>query len=224
MKILIATGIYPPQIGGPATYAKLLYDDLPKRGIDVEVVTFGDYLGKPKIIRHFLYFMELVRKSRDADLIYALDPVSVGLPALFASQIRSKKFFLRIAGDYAWEQGTQKFGVMDNLNEFVKSYDKYPWQVKLFKKIEKYVADGAKKIIVPSAYLRGIVFAWGVDVSKMKVIHNGFHMEPISKTPSALRKKLHLSGSIIVSAGRLVSWKGMRALTGIMPAISILVR
>ena len=85
------------------------------------------------------------------------------------------------------------------------------------------MADGAKKIIVPSAYLRGIVFAWGVDVSKMKVIHNGFHMEPISKTPSALRKKLHLSGSIIVSVGRLVSWKGMRELIEIMPAITILV-
>ncbi|MDO8579541.1 MAG: glycosyltransferase family 4 protein [bacterium] len=223
MKILIATGIYPPQIGGPATYAKLLYDELPKRGIDVEVVTFGDYLGKPKIIRHFFYFMELVRKASDVDLIYALDPVSVGLPALFASQIRGKKFFLRIAGDYAWEQGTQRFGVTDNLDDFVKTYDKYPWQVKLFQKIEKYVADGAKKIIVPSTYLRGIVSAWDIDVSKMSVIYNGFHIESLRETPSVLRKKLHLSGSIIVSVGRLVSWKGMKELIEIMPAIIALV-
>ncbi len=219
MKILIATGIYPPQIGGPATYAKLLYDELPKRGIDVEIATFGDYLSKPKIIRHFLYFLELVRKASDVDLIYVLDPVSVGLPALFASQIRGKKFFLRIAGDYAWEQGTQRFGVKDSLDDFVGEYQKYPWQVKLFKKIEKYVADGAEKIIVPSVYLQRIVSAWSVDVSKMRVIYNGFHIEPLRETPSALRQKLRLSGSIIVSVGRLVPWKGMKELIEIMPAI-----
>ncbi len=49
-------------------------------------------------------------------MIYALDPVSVGLPALFASQIASKKFVLRVAGDYAWEQGMQRFGVTDRLD------------------------------------------------------------------------------------------------------------
>ena len=116
MKILLATGIFPPQIGGPATYSKLLYDELPKRGIDVEIATFGDYLDKPKIIRHFLYFLELLRKAPDVDLIYALDPVSVGLPALFAAQVRKKKFVLRIAGDYAWEQGSQRWNVSDTLD------------------------------------------------------------------------------------------------------------
>ena len=219
MKILIATGIYPPQIGGPATYAKLLYDELPKYGIDVDISTFSDYIDKPKIVSHFLYFMELVRKAKDTDLIYALDPVSVGLPALFASQIRGKKFILRIAGDYAWEQGTQRFGVTDMLDDFAKSYDKYPWQVKLFKKIEKYVADGTEKIILPSEYLKSIVSTWGVDLQKMKVIYNGFHIEPLKETPSALRKKLYLSGHVIVSVGRLVLWKGMKDLIEIMPAI-----
>ncbi len=38
MRILIATGIYPPDIGGPATYSKLLFDELPKKGMEVEVI------------------------------------------------------------------------------------------------------------------------------------------------------------------------------------------
>jgi hypothetical protein len=71
MRILVATGIFPPQIGGPATYSKLLYDELPKRGIDVEIASFGDYIDKPKLVRHFLYFLELLRKAPDADLVYA---------------------------------------------------------------------------------------------------------------------------------------------------------
>lgn len=220
MKVLIATGIYPPQIGGPATHAKLLYDELPGRGIDADVVSFGDYLERPKVIRHFLYFLELLRRAPDADVIYALDPVSVGLPALLASQIRGKRFILRIAGDYAWEQGVQRFGVTDMLNDFAKTHDRYPWQVKLLSKIEKYVADGAEKIVSPSEYLKSIISAWGVPPEKIKVVYNGFHTGHVKETPSTLRKKLRLSGNVIVSVGRLVQWKGMKELIEIMPRVA----
>lgn len=219
MKILIATGIFPPQIGGPATYSKLLYDELPKRGINVEIATFGDYLDQPKIIRHFLYFIELLQKSADVDMIYGLDPVSVGLPALLASQIRNKKYVLRIAGDYAWEQGTQRFGVTDILDEFAKTEVGYSWQVKLMKRIQRYVADGAYRIIVPSNYLKTIVSAWGVVPEKIVPVYNGFHV-PASKTlRTTLRKKLGFEGSVIVSAGRLVPWKGMKELIETLPQV-----
>jgi glycosyltransferase involved in cell wall biosynthesis len=141
------------------------------------------------------------------------------VPALFASQIRNKKFILRIAGDYAWEQGAQRFGVGDMLDEFAVNYEKYKWQVKLLKKIQKYVADGAARIVIPSAYLAKIVSDWGVDREKMRVIYNGFHMETIRETPTVLRRKLKLAGSVIISVGRLVPWKGMRKLVEAMPQV-----
>jgi glycosyltransferase involved in cell wall biosynthesis len=219
MKILLATGLFPPQIGGPATYAKLLHDELPKRGIEVEVVTFGDYLDKPKVIRHFLYFRELLRKSPEVDLIYALDPVSVGLPALFASQIRDKKFVLRIAGDYAWEQGSQRWNVTDTLDDFVKEHEKYSWQVRLLKKIQRYVAAAAHRIIVPSVYLKNIVSQWDINSAKISVVYNGFHVESSKTLKTTLRKRFNFVGPIIVSAARLVPWKGMKELIEIMPDI-----
>ncbi len=219
MKILLATGIFPPQIGGPATYSKLLYDELPKRGIDVEIATFGDYLDKPKIIRHFLYFLELLRKAPDVDLIYALDPVSVGLPALIAAQVRKKKFVLRIAGDYAWEQGSQRWNVSDTLDQFVKEHEKYPWQVRLLKRIQMYVAEGSFRIVVPSKYLKGIVSAWGIALEKISVIYNGFHVSVTKALKPNIRKRLSLSGEVIVTAGRLVPWKGMMEVIEMMPEI-----
>ena len=42
MRILIATGIYPPDIGGPATYTKELAEELPKRGVSVQIITYGN--------------------------------------------------------------------------------------------------------------------------------------------------------------------------------------
>jgi glycosyltransferase involved in cell wall biosynthesis len=196
-----------------------LYDELPRRGINVEIATFGDYLDKPKVIRHVLYFLELLRKAQDVDMIYALDPASVGLPALLAAQIRDKKCVLRIAGDYAWEQGTQRFGVTDILDDFAKTTDKYAWQVKIMKKVQKYVADGAYRIIVPSNYLKTIVSAWGVVPEKITVVYNGFHVALSKTLRTSVRKKLGLKGSVIVSAGRLVPWKGMKELIETMPAV-----
>jgi len=85
MKILIATGVYPPESGGPATYSKFLNDNLPGKGFEVEVYPFREVRKYPKIIRHIAYFLEALRKAKGKDIIYAQDPVSVGLPAFLAS-------------------------------------------------------------------------------------------------------------------------------------------
>lgn len=212
MKILIATGIYPPQIGGPATYSKLLHDELPSRGFEVEVSNFGDVLKYPKIVRHAMYFFRLLSAARSADIVYAQDPVSVGFPALLAAQIRGKKFVLKIVGDYAWEQSTQRFGVTDRLDDFSTTAAKYSWRVRFLKKIQKHVADSADAIVTPSNYLKGIIANWGVDPDKIAVIYNGFDFKGLSVGKSILRGKLSLTGTIIISAGRLVPWKGFSAL------------
>ena len=41
INLLIATGLYPPDFGGPATYVKTLEDKLSQEGITVTVVPFG---------------------------------------------------------------------------------------------------------------------------------------------------------------------------------------
>ncbi|NOY35824.1 MAG: glycosyltransferase family 4 protein, partial [bacterium] len=108
MRILICTGIYPPDIGGPATYSKLLFDELSKRGVEVEVLSFGDVRRLPKIIRHLVYFLKTLKRARGADIVFAQDPVSVGLPAAIAAKILQKRFILKVVGDYAWEQYNQR--------------------------------------------------------------------------------------------------------------------
>src|SRR3989338_9957691 len=92
--ILICTGIYPPDIGGPATYSKLLFDELPKRGVGVDVLSFGQVRHLPKIIRHIIYFFKALKIGKRADIIFAQDPVSVGLPAMLAAKILRKKIYI----------------------------------------------------------------------------------------------------------------------------------
>ncbi len=208
LHVVIATGIFPPQSGGPATYSKLLADRLPDFGHTVKVVNFGSVLHWPKGVRHALYFAKLFTAALQADVIYAQDPVSVGLPAKWVAHLLRKPFLLKIVGDYAWEQGSQRYGVTDTLDHFSLGSD-YPLAVRKLKQIQLGVALAADKIIVPSEYLKRIVSAWGVPAEKITVIYNGFELSSVAKVPA---KQLNLGAHSVVSVGRLVPWKGFDTL------------
>ena len=217
-RVLISTGIFPPDVGGPATYSKILLDELPKENFGVRVLNFGLVRQLPKIIRHLVYFFKVLAMGKNADVIFAQDPVSVGLPAALAARILCKKFILKVVGDYAWEQGVQRFGVREILDDFLKN--KYRWEVELLRKIQKFVANRADKIIVPSEYLKKVVAAWGIKQGKIRVVYNSFDALEIKISKADARKQLGISGKILVSAGRDVPWKGFQALRDLMPEIS----
>lgn len=123
MKIVLATGIYPPDIGGPATYVRALAEEFALRGMEVTVITYGkadrieDYgswsvVCVPKwgpIFRWWRYARALKAHASDADIVYAFSSVSSGVP-LFLSRIKSPKRILRLGGDFGWERYTDRGG------------------------------------------------------------------------------------------------------------------
>jgi len=217
MKILIATGLFPPHIGGPATYGKLLVEELPKHNFQVSVLSFGSVRRLPKILRHLAYFFKVLRAGRKADIIFAQDPVSVGLPSALAAKILRKRFILKIVGDYAWEQSVQKFGVKDLLDEFIVK--KYNWRVELLRTVQRFTAKSAGRIIVPSQYLKKIVTLWGISGDKIFVIYNAFESLEYHSLIRA-NKRMTTEDKLIVSAGRLVPWKGFPVLIEVIKDIN----
>jgi|SRR3989344_5236872 len=205
MKLVIATPLYPPEIGGPATYVKLLESSLPKESIEVEVVKFSDVRRLPKLIRHYVYFKRVLRAARTADLVLALDPVSVGLPAMWAARKAGKPFAVKIVGDYAWEQGRQRFGVALELDEFIHTRQRSSL-VRLLQRIQTWVAKSAAQVIVPSTYLKSIVGAWGVSEENICVIYNAVPTEEKGIIPAEIAA---LPRPLVVAVGRLVPWKNI---------------
>ena len=221
-KILVATGIYPPDVGGPATYSKLLKEELPKYSKDkvrAIILNFGEVRKWPKIVRHIIYFFKALYRGRYCDVIYAQDPVSVGLPALLAAKILRKPFLLKVVGDYAWEQGVSRFGVKDDLDTFSLKRKPYGFFVRGLKRVETYVSGKADLVIVPSEYLKKIISNWGVSVDKITVIYNSFEPPKGLSSKDAIRKKMKVEGELIVSAGRLVPWKGFDGLIRVWPQV-----
>lgn len=218
MKILIATPLYPPEIGGPATYTKFLEENLPKQDFELIILKFSEVRRFPYIIRHIVYFFKVLRQGKNVDIIYALDALGAGVPAGLAAKFLRKRFFLRIAGDRAWETASQKFGIVESLDTFSAS-SAYSFPIRCLKTGQNLGARLADKIIVPSEYLKTVVSNWGVPKEKIQVIYNAFQHLSLEKTKSDIRKELSLQGTVLLSSGRFVPWKGFETLIQIMPRL-----
>ncbi|OGZ47228.1 MAG: hypothetical protein A3J54_01320 [Candidatus Ryanbacteria bacterium RIFCSPHIGHO2_02_FULL_45_13b] len=229
MHLLIATGIFPPDIGGPATYSKTVAEEFSKRGHQVTVITYSsakDVEAKsyklkvissalPKGIRHVVYFWNVLQVGRRADIMYAQDAVSAGFPAMIASLMLRKRFFLKVVGDHAWEQGVQCYGVTELLDDFLTKT--YGVRVALLRFFRKRTARRAEKIIVPSTYLKSVVERWGIPSERIAVIPNAISLPATIFTKEEARGILGLDGFLLVTVGRLVPWKGFRMLVELMP-------
>jgi len=242
MKIIIAAGIYPPDIGGPATYSQLIAKEFIRQGIQVSLICYSDaveaekrgyqrgktpkfkvvrILRKNKLVRYFRYFWNLLRLAKNSNVIYAQGPLSAGLPAMWTSKILHKKFVIKIVGDYAWEQHQNKESRIKNQEyEFIDietfQNGKYDFFTELRRKIQKRVVKSANKVIVPSEFLKKIVKGWGIDEKNIKVIYNAVLMQQRNKETKNIKG---IKDNTIISAGRLEPWKGMDTLVEIMPEL-----
>lgn len=232
-KIIIATGIFPPEAGGPASYAQALAKKLvPEK--KVLVVTYSHawrqkedkilpfhvirvWKGWPKIWRHAIYWFRLFIASKGAGTILALNAVSSGIPATLVARWRKQRLVVRIVGDYAWETAANTGKTFFLLNDFQKAPQH--GKIKLLQACQRWVCKRADLIIVPSVYLSKIVQGWGIQTDKIKVIYNGIDFSVSELTQEEARKKIGIAGNIILSSGRLVPWKGFKMLIKLMPRL-----
>jgi len=214
--ILLATGLYPPEIGGPATYTQMLEATLHAHKVEVITVPFGTVRHLPKIVRHIAFFWKLVQNVQKVDAVYALDSISVGLPAMFVSVLAHKPFLIRLGGDYAWEQGVQRFGVTQTLDAYTTMKKGVPLPVRVLAILQRFVVRKARAVIAPSDYLKQIITTWGVQEDKIHVVYSALHPLRIDAQKAVLRQQLAYTGSVIVSVGRLVPWKGFGELIDVV--------
>lgn len=224
-KILIAAEIFPPEIGGPATYSKVIAEEFGRRGIKTAVICYSDAVAAKSDfpifriskkhflpLKYFLYFLRVLAVGWRYDLIFSQGPVSSGLPVFFSAALLGKKFAVKITGDYAWEQARNKNGYNGRIDEFQKINP--TGRAKWLKEIEKRVCQKADLIIAPSQFLKEMVGDWGIDRGKIKVIYNAF-----KKVEIDLARLAERDNNLILSVGRLVSWKGFKTLIDLMPEL-----
>ena len=211
-KFVLATPLFPPDSGGPATDAVLLQTELPKYGIETVVCTFGSVRHLPSGIRHIWYAIKLFKLVKGTDGIIAFDTFSVCVPASIVSRFTGKPLIVRVPGDFVWEQARQRFGVSDTIEVFQSK--RYGFRVEFLRALQKYAARSAALLVVPSDFFGRIVSHWGVQTKRVKRIYLGLDFTEKAVMPTKIP-----DGNILFSLGRFVPWKGFSMLIELMPQL-----
>ena len=174
MKILISTGIYPPDIGGPAQYARNLYETWKSQGHEVKVAAYRWERAFPTFVRHILFFLKIFRKGWNADLILVLDTWSAAVPTMYACKIMRKKYIIRTGGDFLWESYVERTGELVLLRDFYfNSLRKLNRKERLIYKLGGDALRNASMIIFSSDWQREIFeSAYKLNPKKNEIVEN----------------------------------------------------
>ena len=235
LSILIASGTFHPDAGGPPTYLLTLGQELVERGHRVRVVTYGD---EPRVRRRYpypvtrvpralsvpkrlaLFAREVYRQGREADVLYVND---YGLPAMLANLLLRKPLVMKVVGDFAWEYSV-RHGLVP-ADEPIDRFQtrRYGPKVEAVRSMQAMYARRADTIIAPSPYVRDYVAGWGVEPSRILVVHNAVS-DPtagLAEDRTSIRAALGLDrdADVILAVARLTPWKGVDTLIRALPAL-----
>lgn len=168
MKILIATGIFEPEIGGPATYTHMFGHKLAWPDTSVTIVTFSSIPPDPedskrmnykvvrvvrgnRVLNRIRFFFKVWEYVRESDCIYMLDWFAAGLPTALAARFLGKPYVVRVGGDYLWEQRyleSEKKPLP--LTDFYKKGMHRWWRYRIFLWLISWVLSNARHVVFNS--------------------------------------------------------------------------
>ena len=212
MKILLATPIYPPEIGGPSQYVKNLAEKLKKKGIEAKIISYNNLKKYPQPLKFFLYFLSLFNKAKNSKVIYAFNLISCGYPAYLTSKILKKKFIIRLGGDFLWERAVEEGRTKKPLREYYKEPKNLKEKFWIF--IIKKILNRTDRVIFTSNFQKEIYKKYfGVEEKKMVIVKNPFPEIEISNSQSLAINYQSLY------AGRLIKLKNLDMLIDVFEKV-----
>jgi len=222
MKILLATGIFEPEAGGPATYTPRLAEMLVSAGHDVTVLTYSAtgplesdkkrtfalerVLRGNRLLHRIRFFRKAFRLSRGCNLIYTLDWFAAGLPVAFAAKLRGIPYVVRVGGDYLWEQRYLESGRPPlSLKDFYEKgiYRQYGFLYRVIRR----VLSGAIHVVFNSDAQRELYIQYyGLETGKVSTIYNPVSEVRYKRSGDAPRS------NEIVYWGRFIVMKNLNTL------------
>lgn len=217
MNVLVVSGIWPPDVGGPASHAPELASFLLARGHRVEVVTTADrppareaypvhHVSRriPVGARHAAVAAEIARRARGLDVVYATS--MLGRSILGASLAR-RPVVVKLVADEAYERAKRR-GLYDgDLDAFQDLPGTLP--VRVLRAARDTALRRVDHLVCPSAYLAGLAVRWGVPADRVTVLPNPAPPAPELRPRDVLRAELGITGPTLAFAGRVTRQKAL---------------
>lgn len=211
MRVALLSGIFPPDIGGPATHSADLATELRRRGHAVTVVTLHDARrpdapdvvsfarSRPWPIRLAAIIGWLVAHRDRYDVIYATGLLH---PAVLAARLARRPVIVKIVGDPAWERGRRR-GLTDLAFDDFQRAGGGRLPLRLMRASRSRAVARADAVVVPTPYLARTVQLWSRS-ARVSVVPNGAHVPETRGVTSARTRDGELRA---VYVGRLVAHK-----------------
>ena len=213
MRVLVTVGIFPPDIGGPATFvpkiAKYFQDEL---NYEIEILTLSDNKNSninddfsvkridrnlPIIYRWLKTIFTIYKLGKNKDLIFVN---GLGTETTIANIFLKKKIIRKIVGDPVWERAYSKAKISESFDDFqVKNYG---FSISLQKKVRSFSIKKSDIVVTPSKHLKNFILNLGFK-NKIEIINNGVFI-PEENTNIFTNDQINIT---IVS--RLVSHKNI---------------
>jgi glycosyltransferase involved in cell wall biosynthesis len=215
VRILIVSGIWPPDVGGPASHAPELAEFLRARGHDVAVITAADrapaaeaypvrFVSRrlPVGVRHVQGALLIAAGARRADVVYSTG--MVGRSAT-GTTIARRPLVVKLTGDPAFERALRRGVTSEPLDRFQQERGR---RIAFLRGLRDLSLRRAARIVCPSAVLREFAAAWGIPRERIEVLPNPVP-EPPAGDREELRRRHGLEGATLVFAGRFVPQKSL---------------
>lgn len=233
MNVLIVSGIWPPDVGGPAVHAPALAAFLWARGHGVEVVTTADRAPRPEEypvswvprsrptgVRHSLVAWEVARRARASNVVYATSMIRRAAAGAASSR---RPLVVKLVADEAYERAKRSGLFSGSLEEF--QLVRGGVRIRALRRARDIAVARATHVFCPSAYLRDIAVGWGLPAERISVLPNSAPILPVLPSRDSSRIRFGMAGLTLAFAGRLTPQKDLRLAVdaiGRVPAVSLL--
>ncbi len=215
MKLLVVTGIFPPDHGGPASYVPAVTSALARMHEVLAVVTLSDSTQaddgvfpfpviriarkRNRLVRWIWTVWMIRRLARQADVVYLNGLVLEGVIA--CKLFSCRRVVVKVVGDLIWEKARNASATESTIDAFQSQRHSLKWD--LLRRLQSWYTRKADLVIVPSRYLASIVEGWGVVKSNIAVIYNAVEMN----ATGTVKEEWDL-----ITVARLVPWKNVDTL------------
>ena len=211
MKVTLITGIYPPDIGGPATFVPQLAAELQARGHEVQSLSLRSpnqpkrqymewdeyFISRDVVVpvRFVKTVWKIIKVARSTDVIFAN---GLHQEAATANFFIRKKMIAKIVGDPVWERWVNKTLRRKEIEVF-QNQD-LGFGVKLQRIFLTWSLNQFHTVITPGKSLVSTIRNWKV-ITPISFIPNG--------TPKANPTKSDSKQYDVILVNRLVRWKNV---------------
>jgi glycosyltransferase involved in cell wall biosynthesis len=227
VKVLIVSGIWPPDVGGPASHAPDVARFLAARGHEVDVVTTAEAAPAPEEfpvrwvsrslplgVRHVRGAALVRSRARPADVVYTTGMFGRSSAGALAAR---RPYVVKLTADPAFERSRRRGLVSGDVDAFQHGGGG-PVGFGL-RRARDFELRRAAYVYCPSAYLRRLVIGWGIPPERVSVLPNPVPVLHDLPERHELRRSFGLNGATVAFAGRLTAQKSLtRALDAVASA------